>query len=57
MSTELRNLSSWELRSLAEGRGTLAQCAARILVEREAASNRLSEICKAVKAENTCRRS
>lgn len=55
MSTELRNLSSWELRSLAEGRGPFAQCAARILAEREAAANRLSEICKEVKAENACR--
>lgn len=58
MSTELRNLSSSELHELAAWwkTGTLAECARRVLAEREAASTRLSEICKEVKAENTCQR-
>jgi len=57
MNTELRNASSWELRALAHGKSPLAQIASRILAEREEASTRLSEICKAVKDENTCQRS
>jgi hypothetical protein len=51
MNTELRNQSTLDLQELARGTGTIAQCARRILVEREAASQRLAQICREVTRE------
>jgi hypothetical protein len=54
MNTNIRNASSWELRALASSQSPLAQVAARILAEREAAEAQLSAICRQVAAENSC---
>ncbi len=51
MNTDIRNHSTRELRQLAEGTGPVAECAARILAEREGASARLAEICREVARE------
>lgn len=54
MNTNIRNASSWELRALASSQSPLAQVAARILAEREAAEAQLSAICRQVAAVNSC---
>ena len=51
MNTELRNQSTLDLQELAQGKGTIAQCARRILEEREAASQQLAQICREVARE------
>jgi hypothetical protein len=51
VNTDIRNHSTRELRQLAEGTGPVAECAARILAEREGASARLAEICREVARE------
>jgi hypothetical protein len=51
MNTELRNQSTLHLQELAQGQGPIAQCARRILEEREAASQRLAQICREVARE------
>lgn len=51
VNTELRNQSTSQLRELARGNGPVAQCAARLLAEREAASERLAQVCREVARE------
>jgi len=53
VNNELSNQSTSELRQLARGNGPVAQCAARLLAEREAASERLSQVAREVARERT----
>lgn len=55
MNTNLSNLSSWDLRELALGNGTIAECARRVLAERDEEGRRLTEIINKVAAERAAR--
>tara|TARA_R110000868_G_scaffold186846_2_gene429335 strand:+ start:745 stop:903 length:159 start_codon:yes stop_codon:yes gene_type:complete len=51
MNTDIRNATNRELRALAVLNSAIGQVARAILAERDAASERLSAICRAVRAE------
>lgn len=51
MTTNLSNLNSSELRELAEGNGTLAECARRVLAERAVVERRLASMNEAARLE------
>jgi hypothetical protein len=53
VNNELSNQSTSELREIARGNGPVAQCAARIIAEREAASARLERVCREVARERS----
>lgn len=57
MNTDIRNASTSELRSLALLNGSVGAAARRILAEREAASDRLTAIARAVASERDARTS
>lgn len=48
MNNELRNQSTLSLQALASGQGPSAQCAQRIIEEREEAAWRLEQICREI---------
>ena len=53
MNTNLSNLNTSELRTLATGSGTLAECARRLLAEREAVADRFEAANRAAHAART----
>jgi hypothetical protein len=57
MNTDIRNASTNDLRTLAHLNSPVGVCARRILAEREAASERLSAICRSVASERAARTS
>ena len=57
MNTDIRNASTSELRSLARLNGSVGAAARCILAEREAASDRLTAIVRAVANERDARTS
>ena len=56
MNTNLSNLNTSELRTLATGSGTLAECARRLLAEREAVADRFEAANRAARSSSTTSR-